>query len=538
VPAAGLSGYWCAFVELGTMAEESIQSLLPAKVILAAGTYDGVLAGYELKLYDKHASRDEDDDDGNQPHNKLKIVFASPVHGGSVRSLTMSSRSNKSDDGGDSSSSSCLLLSTGYDEMLKTHDFGKRLTSSGEVRTPADFGTPVCSAFAPPHGGGGMSSSSGGSGSTHCLVGFGSSAGNETAASGSGGKLVIYKKRDWSVQHVLNGHDGGVASVAVHPTGKLALTGGIQDGKLKLWDLERGRLAYSSPTIKAAATQVQGRKHYDSIVSIVWSNEGDCYAFCHGSHITVRDVATGKDLLDVELPSKVNQVCLMRGPEGLFVAAAGNDGSLPVLAVENVDDNESERRAMMAIEPVDGPVAGDERFKCIQTVTGYYVATANSGGVVSLMNLQGSITMITSPSSSNEDYEEKPVHSESDDDDDVDDKVEEEEEEELAVDIVDSILLGSGARITCLAAWAAPLETPPKQIEESAVVNNKKEERKLDVLEDAKKSNNRKHKRDETKKDVVMDSEALEKARALVSQAKKIQKRKSKKSKRQKRTTN
>ena len=527
------------------MAEESIQSILPAKVILAAGTYDGVLAGYELKLYDKkNASRDEDDashddddddDDGNQPNNKLKIVFASPVHGGSVRSLTMSSHSNQSDDSSSCSSSSCLLLSTGYDEMLKTHDFGKRLTSSGEVRTPADFGTPVCSAFAPPHGGGGMSSSSGGSGSTHCLVGFGSSAGNETAASGTGGKLVIYKKRDWSVQHVLNGHDGGVASVAVHPTGKLALTGGIQDGKLKLWDLERGRLAYSSPTIKAAATQVQGRKHYDSIVSIVWSDEGDCYAFCHGSHITVRDVATGKNLLDVELPSKVNQVCLMRGPEGLFVAAAGNDGSLPVLAVENVDDNESERRAMMAIEPVDGPVAGDERFKCIQTVTGYYVATANSGGVVSLMNLQGSISMITSPQSSNEDDEEKPVHSESDDDDDVDDKVE--EEEELAVDIVDSILLGSGARITCLAAWAAPLETPPKEILESEVVNNKKEERKLDVLEDAKRTNNRKHKRDETKKVAVMDSETLEKARALVSQAKKIQKRKSKKGKRQKLTT-
>jgi len=475
---------------------------LPVKVILAAGTYDGVLAGYELKL---NAVGDESlsDKKNDSTNNKLQIVFASPVHGGSVRSLTTSSRND-----------TCLLLSTGYDEMLKTHDFGKRLTSSGEVRTPADFGTPVCSAFAPPHGQ-----------STHCLVGFGSNAGaaSETA---TGGKLVIYKKRDWSVQHVLNGHDGGVASVAVHPTGKLALTGGSQDGKLKLWDLERGRLAFSSPTIKAAATQVEGRKHFDPIVSIVWSEEGDCYAFCHGSHITVRDVATGKDMLDVDLPSKVNQVCLMRGPEGLFVAAASNDGSLPVLAVENVDDDESERRAIMAIEPVDGPVAGDERFKCIQTVTGYYVATANSGGVVSLMNLQGSITMMTSPSGETGDDDEKPIDSESDSDEESD--VDEDGEEELAVEIIDSVLLGSGARITCLTAWAAPFVDDKGEENEEQLVKVDKKQRKLEETDDTRKKS-KKQKRDDTKETVVIDDEKLQKARALVEKAKKIQKRKGKK---------
>jgi protein MAK11 len=50
----------------------------------------------------------------------------------------------------------------------------------------------------------------------------------------SGGKIVVYKKRDWSIQHVLEGHKGGVASVAVHPTGRIALTGGMIDGTLKL----------------------------------------------------------------------------------------------------------------------------------------------------------------------------------------------------------------------------------------------------------------------------------------------------------------
>jgi hypothetical protein len=42
------------------------------------------------------------------------------------------------------------------------------------------------------------------------------------------------KKNDWAVEHVLAGHAGGIARLAVvHPSGKLALTGGHADGKLK-----------------------------------------------------------------------------------------------------------------------------------------------------------------------------------------------------------------------------------------------------------------------------------------------------------------
>ena len=495
---------------------------IPAKVVLAAGTYDGVLAGYEITLIPGQKGRDEDDEENSSlegdkndtnatENNKLQIVFASPVHNGSVRSLTMSRSNNHH---------SCFLLSSGYDEMLHTHDFGKRLTSSGQIRTPSDFGTPVCSAFAPPQ------SSTTTASATHCLVGFGGS----TPDAAGGGKLVIYRKRDWSVQHVMNGHEGGIASVAVHPTGKLALTGGNQDGKLKLWDLERGRLAHSSPTVKAAATQVEGRKHYEPISCIVWNEEGDCYGFCFGSHITVRDVATGKDLLDVDLPCKVNQVCLMQGPEGLFVAAAGNDGSLPVLAVEDVvGDDKSARRAIMAIEPVDGTVAGDERFKCIQTVAGYYVATANSGGVISLMNLQGSINMITSSGGSSahdddDDHEstEQSVNSDSDASSD------DENDEDLAVEIVDSILIGSGARITCLAAWAAPL---PEEVESPVSLPIISKERTVET-DDATKSRKKQKRGDNEnnpKNEVVMDSAKLEKARALAQQAKKIQKLKTKK---------
>jgi WD40 repeat protein len=489
---------------------------IPSKIIIACGTYEGVLAGWDMSGAD----------------GTLKLAFATPVHGGSVRSLAIAGRT-----GNTSAATPGSLLSCGYDEVLRTHDLHKRMTCSGEVRIPADFafGTPVCSSFAPPT-----------SVATHCLLGF------------TGGKLVIYKKRDWTVQHVLAGHEGGVASLAVHPSGKMALTAGTTDGKLKLWDLTKGRLAFVSK-IPPASTNVAGRTHYDPVTSLVWGTssgsnatsdtdiEADCYAFCHGSHATVKDVATGKDLLDVELPSKINEMCLMRGPEGLFLAAACNDGSLPVLAVQNVidhddDDDEDddssnnnnketgERRAIMAIEPVDGPVAGEERFKCIKSISGYYVVTANSIGVISLMNLQGAVNMIMTPQNedseddddddSKKDPEETP---ESDSDDD--------EEEELAVDIIDSVQLGSGARITCLAAWCYLGDDEDPSSDESSVQEEVESPLK-EVAEDTRtyqrvqpgdKPGDRKRKHDD--KEVTMDPEALARAKMLVSDAKKIQKR-------------
>ena len=98
----------------------------PTKIIVAVGTYDGVLAGWEW----------------TKDTQKFEIAFATPVHDGSVRSLSIAQGNDMEQPG--------AFLSTGYDEVLRTHDFAKRLTSAGEIRTPSDLGTPVCAAFCPP----------------------------------------------------------------------------------------------------------------------------------------------------------------------------------------------------------------------------------------------------------------------------------------------------------------------------------------------------------------------------------------------------
>ena len=457
-----------------------MNSNLPSKVVITAGTYDGVLAGWELE----------------KRKEKMKLTFATTVHSGSIRSLSLASAaSNK--DGDDCMPGS--LLSCGYDETLRTHDWHKRLTSSGEIRTPSDFGTPVCSAFAPPSGY-----------ATHCVVGF------------SHGKIAIYKKRDWSIQHVLAGHDGGVCSLAVHPSAKLAISGGESDGKLKLWDLTKGRLAYVNKISRSTKT------NFDPITSLVWSNDGTFYGFAHGAHITVREVASGRDLLDVDLPSRVNQICLLQG-EYLFVAAACNDGSLPVLAVED-SDNEN-RRAIMAIEPVDSVVAREERFKCIAWVNGYNVVTANSAGVVSLMNLDGAVKMIMEDE--DEEIDETPETGSTGSTEDNDEGDSAGDDIELAVNIIDSVQLGSGARITCLAAWSSSQEE--RENNQDAHDGTLAIEKSGESLPGDRSALKRKH-AGTTRTPVTMDSVALQKARALVNDAKNLNERRERK-KRQKSKT-
>ncbi|KAL3940796.1 MAG: hypothetical protein SGBAC_004734 [Bacillariaceae sp.] len=451
---------------------------VPRGLVIAAGTYDGVLAGWEFP---------------QKEESKMELTFATAVHEGSIRSLTIAASPQPDIPGS--------LLSCGYDEALRTHDWKKRLTSSGEIRTPADFGTPTCSSFAPPtqH-------------STHCIIGF------------TTGKLCIYKKRDWSVQHVLAGHEGGIASMAVHPSGKLALSGGNIDGKLKLWDLTKGRLAFVDKIKPASA--LRGRTKYDPIVSMTWSKDGEFYGLCHGSHITVREAASGKDLLDVDLPSKVCEVGLMSGPEGLFVVAACNDGSLPVLAVEDSDDEN--RRAIMAIEPVDTLLAREERFKTLKAVKDYFVVTANSAGVVSLMNLAGAIKMIMADPPEDDDNSAASNSDESDDENDEDDDM------DLAVDIVHSTQLGSGARITCLAAWC---DMTPEEDQLPTEIDTTKEE----VIDESETRNGYSRVPEEGFKrkrmgqdDVTMDAAAVKKARSLVAQAKSMKKKKDKKKKKKK----
>lgn len=525
----------------------------PDRLVIIAGTYDGVLAGWDSKTNDNDVNDDDDDDDdtnrtkscndknllemlntasGNRDDEDsfLKMNFAMAVHDGSVRSLSIASaeqrspqqknKKRKNDNPGDNISSSSnlipdALISCGYDESVNIFSLSKH-RQSGELKTPSNLETPTCSSFAPPNE----------PSPTHVLVGL------------SSGKIVIYRKKDWSIQHVLACHDEkGVNSIAVHPSGKMALSGG-KDGKICLWDLMRGRLAFVH---KIAGGGPNGRKC--TVNHIIWSDDGKRYAYCtHEGNITAREMETGNDLLNINLPtsSRPNQICFVGGEDGLFLAAGCNDGGLPLFSVGCVDEEDEEigtRRALMAIEPVEGvATAGDERFKCIRNVnggSGFLVVTANSGGIISLIDLEGAARMMLDDSTDNEEGGQH-VKENSDSNYSSD-----EEDEDLAAEILNSVRIGTGARITAISVWShSNTEDTSYNLEKDDNTETDSTQSAVDNAPQVQDNADNNKKRKTTTismggkgNDIEMDSEAIEKARALVSQAKKREKRKSKKKK-------
>jgi FOG: WD40 repeat len=530
--------------------EKMSSSKLPDRLVITAGTYDGVLAGWDTVKPTHHSKNSKDAHNGSQdllqmlnsasPQDEnayLHMTFAMVVHEGSVRCLSLASAPNQNSekDGHDKKNPvqdgkgmaehnhhptiPGTLLSGGFDESLAIFSL-KKYAQIGELKTPSNLGTPSCSSFAPP----------GDPSPSHVLVGL------------SSGKIVIYKRKDMSIQHILPGHDDkGVSCIAVHPSGKMALSGG-RDGKLCLWDLMRGRLAY----INKLPNPSKGRKA--TINHIVWSEDGQRYAFCtHEGNIQAREMETGQTLLDIQMHpgGRANQICFIGSNEGLLLAAACNDGGLPVFAVGCVNENEEEtgtRRAIMAIEPVEGAAtAGDERFKCIQSVkggSGFLVVTANSGGIVSLIDLEGAANMMAVDDDEDGD-DGKDLDTESSDNSQIEDESgsDSEDDEELAADIISSVRLGTGARITCISVWSCFTDsTFSERIDSQPVVSKAKNDdfvnKSDEIVEDETFSKKRKRKEKAFEKsqptEIELDEEALQRARTLVNEAKKIKNRKKK----------
>ncbi|KAJ8610090.1 hypothetical protein CTAYLR_007088 [Chrysophaeum taylorii] len=90
------------------------------------------------------------------------------------------------------------------------------------------------------------------------------------------GTIKVWRLADWACVHVLGGHKGSVPSVASHPSGRMALSTGV-DRTLRLWDLTAGRCAFITRT-KGAASLAR------------WSADGGRFLAAIGGLVQVRDV--------------------------------------------------------------------------------------------------------------------------------------------------------------------------------------------------------------------------------------------------------
>ena len=85
--------------------------------------------------------------------------------------------------------------------------------------------------------------------------------------------LCIWRVYDWQCLHILGGHKLGVNGIAVHPSGKLALSVS-KDNTLKTWNLVHGRCAFTR-RLKGPADKV------------LWNAAGDYYLLVIGSDLQI-----------------------------------------------------------------------------------------------------------------------------------------------------------------------------------------------------------------------------------------------------------
>ncbi|KAA1475491.1 WD40 repeat-like protein [Dentipellis sp. KUC8613] len=240
---------------------EHAPELLPTTFKFVAGSYEKLLYGLEGSTSTSASGELE---------FSLKPIFIFPAHVSSVKAVAASPSGGK-------------WLATGSaDEIIKVWDLRRRREIGGLMHhegsiTQLTFAT-----------------------RSHLL------------SVSEDGTLALFRTRDWAVLRTFKGHKGRVNSVAVHPSGKLALSVGV-DRTLRMWDLMRGKGGASM------RLGVEGEL-------VRWSTDGTILCVQHQKQIDLYSTDLTL-LLIVTHPSRIQDV--------LFVPRVDGAGEVMLVAAED-----------------------------------------------------------------------------------------------------------------------------------------------------------------------------------------------------------
>ncbi|KAJ3367761.1 p21-activated protein kinase-interacting protein 1-like protein [Allomyces arbusculus] len=234
---------------------------------ISAGSYERLLFGYVL-----------DTDTG--AHEQL---FGFGAHVGCIKSAVVSSKA-----GG-------TLATGGQDELIKVFSL-RTLKSLGELFLHT--GTVTClQAFSATH-----------------LV-----SGDEV------GKVVLWRTKDWEALKVLKGHKAAITGIAIHPTGKLALTVS-SDRVVICWNLLRG--------IKATKSKLP-----ESPFGIHFNPSGTHYAVLYNNALIIYDTLSTAAIGAFQSKVRLNAFRFI--DDGQIVIGL-DDGAVKILRVAPVTTDEDE----------------------------------------------------------------------------------------------------------------------------------------------------------------------------------------------------
>ncbi|VDC02899.1 unnamed protein product [Peniophora sp. CBMAI 1063] len=240
---------------------------LPTSFRIIAGSYEKLLYGFDGTLSPTPSSSTSDADTPETEWS-LNPMFMFPAHVSSVKAVAASPQGGK------------WLASGSSDEIIKVWDLRRRKEVGGLMHHQGSI--------------------------THLLF----PSRSHLLSASEDGTLALFRARDWAVLRTLKGHTGRINSVAVHPSGKLALSVG-RDRTLRMWDLMRGK---GSASTKLG---VEGEL-------VRWSAEGDMLVVQYQRTVDVYKTDLSK-VHTITHPSRIQDVKFVSRPDGagqvLLVAA-------------------------------------------------------------------------------------------------------------------------------------------------------------------------------------------------------------------------
>ncbi|XP_074642593.1 p21-activated protein kinase-interacting protein 1-like [Tubulanus polymorphus] len=175
------------------------------------------------------------------------------------------------------------------------------------------------------------------------------------------GTIGVWNTSNWECLKTLRGHQGSVHSVAVHPSGKLALSIGA-DKTLRTWNLMTCRKAFIKK-LKKAANQ------------LLWSPDGEKYIVGIENSIDIFQTATTEIEHTITCDSKIHRIVFC-GTKHLLVAL--ETGNVDVYDIET-----NERKLSVK--------AHSCRVKCMYTLEsgeiGHVLFTVCSDGLLKAWGL-------------------------------------------------------------------------------------------------------------------------------------------------------
>ncbi|KAJ7065374.1 WD40-repeat-containing domain protein [Mycena amicta] len=277
--------------------KEKEKDPLPSTFKIVAGSYEKLLYGLQGSV-----SCDKD-----ELSFHLKPVFAFPAHVSCIKAVAASPHGGK-------------WLATGSaDEIIKVWDLRRRKEIGGLMHHEGSI--------------------------TH--LSFPSRS--HLLSASEDGTLCLFRARDWAVLRALRGHKGRVNSVAVHPSGKVALSVG-KDRTLRMWDLMRGKGCASTKLGKEAEL-------------VRWATDGSLFVVQTASTIDVYN--PDMDLIHtIQHPSRLQDVifCKRVNGEGELLLVGAEDKKLSVYDMSSTDPEKPPR----IIAAMTGH---DNRVKAVQTLS-------------------------------------------------------------------------------------------------------------------------------------------------------------------------